>query len=235
MILTQVLPQPVPIRLAGVDYLARQLRLKDIAAIQEWIALASPCPAAQYRPIWEALDGEDRQKVAARAYLAAEHWPPEVATPDGDAVLLYQFEDGRRHGVELLLRIVLDANPGIDNELIASLATSITLSEFSELTSIAYGVDILDELAALIDLPPDERGPREATNWGKIAWDIIEATGYTFDQIGDLYLSQMKILRSGGEHARGHIPMRPGMDIASESKRRRRLFYGDDEGESTDG
>lgn len=201
--LSRAWPGTELVTLAGLEYQAGPYRLRDLADLERWAAgrlqMTPPVPA----------DGPGRRAALAAAYEAAERGcgglgSPEIgaalASPEGTAVQLWLGL--RRH------------NPGLDRADCLELAERVTLDEWDTFARVAWAVHPLDALGEAIDREigaamPRRRGPADPAAWGKSLWAVIEATGWTLEQLGELTLPQWDVVRTRGEARHGHCDLSP--------------------------
>jgi len=223
MDLTRLIPPSWPIRLGDTTYLVPPLRLRDIARLQAWLAVARPCPLEAARPGLDSAEGEARRAMLVELYAACEAWPIRYGSAEGAALL------STRAGAVAWLAVVLArAEPTPTDDEVAALAGSLSPDEWRRLAAVALDSDPLDELVRMIDPPEAESGEADDLNWGEAFSDVAESTGWTFDAIADLTLAQWVAIRTGGTAERGASAPREGESVGEAAARRRRLFFGDD-------
>ena len=220
MHLAQLFPQHWPIKLGGTVYSVPPLRLRDVAKFQAWLAVFKPCPLEVVQPELEQLADGDRRERLAQIYLDCEQWPIRYGTPEAARAF------STRIGCEYWLTIVFErAIPRPMPATIADLVTELSAEDWTKLTRLVYELDPLDAIVGMFE---PQAAVEESINWAEAIADVVEATGWTIEQIGDLTLSQWHTIRTGGKAERGQLEALPGETWQETSERRRRLFYGDD-------
>jgi hypothetical protein len=217
--ITWVLPQPEPVPVGDAVLFAQSLRLVDLARLQSWLKARVPCPLdAARRAIGAAPEGsEARRRLLRDTYRACQNWPARLGSADAYDLL------GTDAGMRFWLTVVLGPeNPGLDLDAACS---GLTVGQFHHLSRVAYGAAPLDELSRLItpDSFPDT-GDGKPTNWGKVFAELIEQTGWSFAECGELRLTQLAALRSRGESGTGRVEPPPGMGRFAFARRQRRFF-----------
>jgi hypothetical protein len=223
-----VIPTPIPVAVAGSVRLVAPLRLRDVAEMQTWLSCRIPCPLAAALADLEGLEGKYRNRRLSAAYEALEAWPPRYGSPEAEA------EFSKLDGLAFFLAIV-GRRSGWTAEDLADVLAGIRPAEYAALCLAAFGSDPLDECGRLMGIyqPEAEDGRRsEDLNWAEAFADVADATGWTFDQIADLTLSQWTAYRTRGKSGRDPITP-PGLDTDELSRFRHMLFYGLDESDMT--
>ena len=205
MDLSWVCPQPTPVALGDRVFLILPLRLRDVAALQGYVRARVPNPLEAARPALSAAPAgsAERRKLLREAYLATENWPPRYGSDAADAIFLDASGDGVAYFVGRCL-----ASSGIDvsrAELDAVLGT-MSVDQLVTLTRTAFAADPLDELSRLIareidqveDLDDDDAG--EDLNWAEAFRELADETGWTFDEIGAMRMTQWVAYRSKGKN-----------------------------------
>lgn len=213
MRLLQAFPQPSPVILGGRQYLALPLRVRHLAAIEQFIAARVPNPAEAYREPIAAAEGEERRTLAARAYLRSEDWPPRPESPEGERAMLTPL------GLKLLLGYTVEPVMPLTPDDVDRIVGSVTPAEYVALLRVAYGLGWSDELALAIQ-PPTPTPPGSAKPWGEILHEISDGRPSELVAAQELFVTQVALLRSGGKAGEGIIPA----TTKDERMARRRLF-----------
>lgn len=232
MDLTWIFPEPEPIRVGARTLMASPLRLRDLARLQSYLKSAEPCPLDAARPaILAADDGsEARRRILRDTYNACKEWPRRLGSDEGQAIL--NSDDGFRFWISAVLG---PDNPGMTREVVEELAESMTVGQYQNILRVAYGAAPLEELSRMITPDSFPDGEAEYTNWGKVIRAIIVETGWTFEQCGDLRLTQLAAFQTDGKAGSGRVDPPPGMSRFQFSKRQKRFFGPDRNEEGSNG
>lgn len=192
--LTRAFPVPRPVALGPGRYLAEELRLSDLAALQGWIEAQVGDPMEGHPPGWADPDPATRPDRLLALWASSSGWYPTPATPRGAALLT--SPSGRRFFLGLVLG---RHHPDLTDADLDAILAQTTPAQWGALVRVAYGVspkmEILAELA-----PDDEGGP---TNWPKNIVAIMREYCLTFVEVADLTLSQWRLLCSDGATPEG--------------------------------
>lgn len=230
MSLSLVYPVAVPLVVGGREWYVSQYRIRDLWHLERlaagglagfWLDLAAA----------ERLEGDARSDALRGLYDRAQDGLPTF----GDEPIAAALESpaGR---VESLWLGLTPLHPDLTRERALEIAVAMTPGDWLTADRVMWGCDPLDEVARVIDAhigasfraPPGKRA-----GWDQLIARVIRRTGYTFDQIGELYLCQWDALMRGGakrEHPTAE-PKRPpkGMSWDAFDKStmaRRRAFWG---------
>lgn len=224
MDLTRVLPTFEAVDVGGTRRLVWPLRLRDVAALQAFVRARCPSPldSALDEIASAGLTGRARQRRLAEAYEACEVWPPRYGSPEAAEHL------DSEAGILFFLSVVADRS-GWTREDLDHVLASIGPGDYRRIQAAAFQADPLDRLSGLMGLydQADDEAPRKDLNWGEAFREAAELTGWTFDQLGDLTISQWVAFRTGGASSRT-IEVPPGMTAAEAAERQRRKFWGED-------
>lgn len=105
---------------------------------------------------------------------------------------------GSTAGKVLWLDVLLSrTNPGFTAATAAGIVTdeAVTADQWLQLESIAYAEHPADWLRRLLVPPPRRKAPLRS--WSEAIGEVMEVRGWTFEEVGSLYLSQWRAL--GGE------------------------------------
>jgi hypothetical protein len=226
-------PSPEPVSLGPWSGTAVCFQLRDLARLQGIVRGLAGNPLLGHRvPLLAARMAAGEDYLAAspegRAYaaalrtaiLAAADWPPRLGSREADAHL------ATAAGQVLWLDTLLArTNPGFTAATAAGILASpeATAEQWLHLQAIAYADHPLDELDRLADPRPRRRG---GAKWGEVVVEVAREIGYTFEEVGAMYLSQWLLLRCGGKYQPGET----AGDRARARKvgeRRRRLMRGE--------
>lgn len=194
--LTDIIPMPRPVTLAGRGFDVWPARLIDLAELQSWIDRKYDDPLP---PAWEAiygdepLRGEDRDNILRSALKAPES--PAWDEPEG-----YQLA-GTLEGVAYTLYLGLRrGQPDIAVSDCVTLATTITMGEYAAFRRAWLGVNSKAEIQALLlgDLIPNETNG-DRVSWNRIIDDVARERHWTYDYIHTLTPAQIVNARHNGE------------------------------------
>lgn len=201
---------PSPVTLALGDELVRvhQLRLRDLAALETWArAFCSweATPSELLRQATAVPDATPRRAALRRAYESAEAATLEWGSPAIQAVI--DSQAGRAQILSLATR------GQFQGEAALSLVMAATPDQWHELSLAAWAADVLDLASDQIDAEIGVEWPRQEANEGEVQeglWEVVEATGWSLEVIGDLTLSQWDWVRSAGQGSGGRAnPLEP--------------------------
>jgi hypothetical protein len=197
--LTEVLPQPVTLRLGGRDWEVIQFQLKDLAALQGFIEQCVPHPLRELPPAWLDADPDSRPARLRAAYEEAGRWPPRFGTPEGGRLLA--TPEGTLFFALLALR---KCRPETSVGEVVEAVAAASPPELGGVSRAVYGVSPWRAVADEID--PDDEGPARLCDWARAFYTFAERYGWTPQQVGELYLGQWRVLASEGRgEARGKI------------------------------
>lgn len=212
MDLTRAFPAPRPIHAAGRARTVGPLQVRDLARLQRWINLRDPRPLDALRPLLAAMTPAAREAALRDAYRAEKAFP-HFGTPEAASAC-----DGPGWLAILCLVVFGKYDGSLTAEGAAEIALAIAPEELDATLRVAFDADPRDEIERRLGVGPAPGG--EPVDWGRIAFEVIEATGYTFDQVADLHLGQLAaIRRRGAPRAHGRAIL-PGEDLD-------RLVWGD--------
>jgi len=219
--LSELLPEPVALDLAGQEYRVGPLRLRDLAALERWLALAAPDPLRDLPPREADPAPATRRRRLAAARDAAASWPPRLGTPAAAELL----ETGR--GAVAYLWILLSRHQDLTVARARDLAGRLTAAEWAALDRIAWGEPPLEAILREVD-PEAFGGDPEAAprDWGETIDRLARERGWTYAEVGELTLAQLACAERHGR------PRQPGGAIASaedlaEHLERHRRRWGD--------
>jgi hypothetical protein len=169
-------------------------------------------------------------------YDAAEAgWPPPISSAITTRVIF-----GTTAGLSLFLSLVLRNN---SEEECDALAPNLTVDELSAIERVAWGIEenyreaIIKRIDAHLGFPDlvyeREEGDGRPISWEKAVGDTVTNTSWaTPERIGDLTLSQWRLVRMGGEEEEASDPLPADHKIREEVLAARRGFFGVVIGES---
>jgi len=184
--LSDVFPRPVRLTLAGRVYRVCQLRLRDLAYLEQFCRGGGP--GSEWLPLLRAealLDTAARHAALRAAYHAAE--------ADVDLSDIHTAE-----GLTLVLWLALRRGQRFSRAEAVSVAAKLTMADWRIVCRVAWWLDPLDETVAAIDREneaywsPDQPGKGD---WPELIAAVSLATGWSLDRIGNLTLSQWDAIR----------------------------------------
>ena len=216
--LTKVIPFAMPVSLGGLTVMVMPLRLREFAQLQAWLNRVVPSPLEDARAAIQASEGDDRRKLLADVFERSLTWPVRYGSGLGSQLF------GSQAGARFFLAVAMSRADRVFSQAeLDAMLGKITPDEWRQLSAILFGSNPIDEVVRMLDPAPDV--PSEDLNWAQAFAEVAESTGWTFEQLADLTLSQWIAIRSGGKPSNPFAP-RPGESIWAADKRRRRLLYG---------
>lgn len=216
--LTRVLAAPCVVPLGGVPTRLGELTLSDLAALQQWVADRSPHPLDGLPPAGLDDEPETRRERLKAAWEAARTWPPRFASPEARALTTSPT------GLLELLRLCLRrADPGATEADALEVAGRMVAADWATVHRVAFGVDPWREI--LLEVEPEPESP--PVNWVEAILEVVERTGWTLPQVGELTVSQWRAIRGGVEAFAYKFTPRPGESLRETRDREARMF--DDE------
>lgn len=216
-----LLPRVRFVPLGGMSRPVAELRLRDLADLQGWLADQAPHPLRDVPP--ERLDPEPETRRARlqAAWKAARDWPPRLGSEDAAALL--ESPAGRVAFVAVCLR---RCDPSVTAEDAATVAAAMDAAEWANLRRVAWGLQPWRELQGELDptsLDAPDAGPPD---WTEAFHEIAGRTGWTFDEIGALTLGQYRAIRSGSGPVYRGLTRRHGETPEQLAARERETFGG---------
>lgn len=215
--LTRVLPAPVVIRLGGRLVAVGELRLIDLAELQQWLTDQVPHPLDALPPAGLDPDPESRRSRVLAAWEAAKDYPPRFGSASARPLL------ASAAGLVRVLGLCLRrGDPAATEADALDLATAMDALDWARLHRVAYGGESWQELLRELDPPADDPAP--PPNWVEAILDVVEHRHWTFEQVGHLTLSQWRALRGGANAFAYRCEPRPGETLAEARERERRML-----------
>jgi hypothetical protein len=217
--LTLCLPCVQFLTLAGTVRPVQELRLRDLADIQGWLADQVPHPLAGLPPAWADPDPDTRRARLWAAWRAARDWPPRLGTAAAADVL------ATPEGLVLFTLVCLRrCDDQVDATSAASIAAGMAPEEWASLRRVAWGRQPWEELRDELDpdATADSDGP--PPDWCEAFHEVAERTGWTFEQIGELTVSQYRVIRSGTAPVYRGLTRRAGESLEQLAARERETF-----------
>lgn len=188
--LATLYPQPRSLRLAGLDLVVAELRVKDVAELEAWLAEASD-PLRNLPHASDDPDPDSRPQRLDTAEQAALVWPPAVGSPEADALL------ATLRGRVAYLQVILSReNPDLVRDDYLTLARGMTSGEWASLDRVAWGVHPLKTIRQE-KYQADGRHP--LADWGELLDVLSRERGWTFDEISNLTMGQLAVAARHGK------------------------------------
>lgn len=214
MRLTQLIPTPRAVSIAGREYQVWPATLRDLRDLDGWLAQGWRDPLDDVYPRLvgpDALGGEERLAALHEAYEAAEDGPPgwendrgqqKLSTDAGVAAVL--FFALRRGHPEMTLAYE-GGWDGAGPPDVVSLAVVLTLAEYAAVQRAWFGTDSLRELEALLYGRKGESG-RRAT-FAEVVEQVVQThPGWTYDYVYGLTLAEFGCARRLGKPPASSAP-----------------------------
>ena len=185
MSILEVFPHKRPVRLGDRLYPVGELRIRDLAKLQEYVEHVIPHPYAARRDHIKSLTGRDRQRAILLVQREAAEYPPTY--PDELTVTLFT---ATIRGGTFFLMLVL----GLDVSLALDIYENMNEHDWSVLNRALWGISDGEDFDRLLS-GGDSSGTKP--DWCKMVAEVQDQTKLTLDQIGDLTVSQFNVLRMG--------------------------------------
>lgn len=221
--ITAIFPRHREVSLGGRTFRVGELRLSDLADLQDWLDRCWADPLAGLRERLRDMDDAERRAALAPAYDVAEAGPPTWGDEQGRAL----FATGA--GILEIFRVALRRHhPELDAEVVATIAERTTPVEYAALKRILYGVGPLDEIEAWLGL---DQGPSGCqVGWPRATSEVAELYGWSLEYIEGLTIRQFRAARSGGcPRVRG-TPVAPRTNLKAVVAAARRKWLGEMKG-----
>jgi hypothetical protein len=192
--LTYALPAAVTVPLGGVPRAVIEFQVKDLRDLQAWLELKVPNPLEGLVPASHDPDPATRRERLEALYERAKSWPVRFGSDEAGRLL--NGVDGRLYFLHVCLR-KLDRGFTLEDGL--GLLPEITPAEWSGLTRVAFARRPWEELLEELEPAPDDGGP---TDWCAVFDNLLVNRYLTPEQVGDLYLSQLRCVFEGGKSPR---------------------------------
>jgi hypothetical protein len=226
-------PGPTLVRIGSHIVAVWQLRPRDLGVLEAYVGAKLGGPLNGLDPASPSY-GDDLR--AAYDMVEASGWPPPPGSDDWNMAI-----EGDAHGLAFFLAVVLRDNPSrVD---VDQLAAEITAEEWTAVTTAAWGITAQSHRAAIVraidrhlGLPAfaarewGEEG--KAISWAKAVGEVVCGGEGGFggmgwaspEAVGDLTLSQLRMVRDGGETEEAEDPM-PDDDAMSKQVEAARLAF----------
>lgn len=152
---------PRPITLGGVTYTVSALKIKEWAAVQQFLKDNVPNPLSVLRTSdLKGLSPSDRKELLSVALRDARNWPPGVASPEW-----WQALDHEGGWAKVFHCILVKHQAGFTAEQAEDLAEKLKLDEAFSLVFAGLGIDDA-EAKAREALGLESASPKEAPPTG---------------------------------------------------------------------
>ena len=199
--ITDIVPLPRPVILAGRLYQVWPARVVDVAKLQDW--LDTPYLQAIESAISRAADLEGG--TAARVLFDAFEIPEAP---------LFNSTEGRKQlatveGLLTFTAIALErGHPNLTEQQLARVVGAMTVNELGSLRRAFWGGPIYDELTYQLmgDWPSYTAGD---TPWPVAIDEVAERLHLTYQQVGEMTLNEFRSARSSGKISVGGMTIHP--------------------------
>jgi len=221
--ITAIFPRHREVILGGRTFRVGELRLRDLADLQDWLDRSWADPLAGLRERLNDMDDDERRAALASAYDVAEAGPPTWGDERGRAIL------ATGAGILEIFRVALRRHhPELDEEVVATIAERTTPAEYAALRRALYGLEPLDEIEAWLGL---DRGPSGSPiGWPQAASEVAELYGWSLEYMEGLTIRQFRAVRSRGRPMVRGTPVAPRTHLKAVVAAARRKWCGDMKG-----
>lgn len=192
MTLLDLFATPRVVTVAGIDFAALPLRLRDLAEFEALAALIAPDPFA------ELPDATIDTPETRRAFRAAMEAAESVSAGWGGQTC-YRTIMGTVGGRAAFLAAVLRP-VGMTVTEAAELVPMVTPDEWERIDRLAFGLDPSAELVrradAILGIAPWEG--RGSSSWAQAVAEVCELIGKAPHEIADMTLPEFRALRCRG-------------------------------------
>lgn len=217
--ITGIFPRHREVALGGRTFRVDELRLADLADLQDWLDRSWSDPLAGLRERLGRMGDADLRAALTPAYDLAEAGPPTCGDERGRA--LYATGAGILEIFKVALR---RHHPELDAEVVTTIAERTTPTEYAALRRALYGVGPLDEIEAWLGLDQGLSG--SPIGWPQAAAEVAERYGWSLDYIEGLTLSQFRSARSRGRPRVRGTPVAPRTNLKTVVAAARRMWTG---------
>jgi len=219
--ITAIFPRRREVALGGRTFHVDELRLADLADLQDWLDRSWADPLAGLRELVVDMGDAERRAALAPAYDLAEAGPPTCGDERGRAL----FATGA--GILEIFRVALRRHhPELDAEVVATIAERTTRAEYAALRRALYGEGPLDEIEAWLKL---DQGPSASPiGWPQAAAEVAEMYGWSLEYIEGLTVRQFRSARSRGRPSVRGTPVAPRTNLKAVVAAARRKWFGEE-------
>jgi hypothetical protein len=218
--LTAIFPRSKPVRLGDQEFRVWELRIAELAELQECLDDVFGCPLeGALERLDDAPDEDARREILADAYEAVERGSPTFWDDRGaDWMATLQ-------GLAVFLLICLRrSQPWVTADDCIALIPSVTAAQCERLRRVAFGVRPLRLLERLLGIEDEP----EATSltWAQLVAELCEQYHWTVDDVERLTLTQIAAFRGGGKATDGGRAIGDDEDAGRLAREQYRRFYG---------
>lgn len=191
--LADLFPQPKMLTLGGGKWLVSEYRLRDLAAMESWVAARLPDPF----DLIEATEPGTpvRRKALRTAFDMVADGLPGIDSPAASAML------ATPEGLAFCLWLSISkCHPDFTLMAAASLLDGMADTEWSAFDRTASGADPYDVIDAEINAECGIMLPPKPAKSGDVTWmEAYLSSGMSIERFGNLTLSQWRGITEGGK------------------------------------
>jgi hypothetical protein len=216
--ITAIFPRPREVTLGGRTFRVEELRLGDLADLQDWLDRGWECPLDGVRESLPAMDAAGRDDLLRGLWDDVEAGPPRWGAGRWRALF------GTGAGILEIFRVALRRHhPEITGEDLVAVAERTSPAEYAAMRRVLFRVEPMDELEAWLEIEPDEAG--RPIGWPQAVCEVAEAyPGWTLADIEGLTIGQFRALRLGGKPVERGTVVAPKTNLADVVKKVRAKF-----------
>jgi hypothetical protein len=222
--ITDLLPAPVVVRMAGVDYSVHEIRLSDIRDLQAFLDASVPNPfdAVMAEIAAPGVDAERRRTLLAAAYDSAETGSPVDGTDRADAA--FATAEGRVFELWVALR---RGQPGVPIGTLVDAARTDRPGVARVLRAF-YRVDPCRAIAQMLRTIPAVKADSGGSSWVKAIDELSRERNWTYEYIYSLTATEFGFARTHGAKRSVEFELPADNDAAlAFAREQRRQYYGD--------
>lgn len=220
-VITACLPRVELLSLAGTVRPVMELRLRDLADLQGWLSDHVPHPLRDVPPAWADPHPETRRERLQAAWQQAREWPPKLGTPQAGEILATPA------GLVAFVLVCLQrCDATVTATEAASIAAGMSGAEWAALRRVAWGRQPWEELREELDPDAQAEDSGPPPDWAEGFHDLANRTGWTFGVIGELTVTQYRVVRSGTAPAYRGMVRKAGETLEQLAARERETFSG---------
>jgi hypothetical protein len=199
--LSCLFPEPVILSLCGRTFVVEQLRIKDIAKIQNFLERLVPHPFVGKEDLFTK---EGREVEVLRLRREDYQYPVVFGSEQAETIL------NTVGGRAFLLLVTLGKHDlGISEEECIEIARSISVKEWLEFICCIYHITPRDRFFNLLN--PSKQVVKEGIQapqdlWGEKVDELARAYGVAHQKIGEMTISQFRLARNNGKVTRPSMP-----------------------------
>jgi hypothetical protein len=195
---TSLFPQPIEIEVTGRTLLIGEVRPVDLSRLQAYIEKRSERPLEALLAREDQTSNEERRAALWAVYDVLEGDPPAWGNEAGERII-YQDDEG----ILFLLGVILrQCDPSMSDDELRDIAFSLSKADFGAILRAWRRANPLDVVEHLLGI--DDREPAPSVSLVEAICEVVEATGWTLEQVSTMSMTQIRTIRSGGkERERG--------------------------------